>query len=52
MLAASCSDRRLRLSPHAVKRPLSRYAYKSMRVDRRTYQATLNINILTVPISP
>ncbi|MFC4471976.1 IS4 family transposase, partial [Streptomyces xiangluensis] len=31
--------RRLRVSPRAVKRPLSRYAYKSLRVDRRTYKA-------------
>ncbi|MEV4183209.1 IS4 family transposase [Streptosporangium canum] len=44
--------RRLRLSPRAVKRPLSRYAYKSLRVDRRTYKATINIDILTAPISP
>jgi hypothetical protein len=28
--------RRLRVSPRAVKRPLSRYAYKSLRVDRHT----------------
>ena len=28
--------RRLSVSPRAVKRPLSRYAYKSLRVDRRT----------------
>ena len=41
--------RRLRVSPRAVKRPLSRYAYKSLRVDRRTYQATIEINILTPP---
>lgn len=39
--------RRLRVSPRAVKRPLSRYAYKSLRVDRRTYQATVKISILT-----
>ena len=39
--------RRLRLSPRAVKRPMSRYAYKSLRVDRRTYQATLSMIILT-----
>lgn len=39
--------RRLRISPRAVKRPLSRYAYKSLRVDRRTYQATIRISILT-----
>jgi hypothetical protein len=44
--------RRLRLSPRAVKRPLSRYAYKSLRVDRRTYQATISIDILTIPLSP
>lgn len=44
--------RRLRTSPRAVKRPLSRYAYKSLRVDRRTYKATISINILTIPLSP
>jgi hypothetical protein len=44
--------RRLRLSPRAVKRPLSRYAYKSLRIDRRTYQATISIDILTNPPSP
>jgi len=38
--------RRLRISPRAVKRPLSRYAYKSLRIDRRSYQATLHIDIL------
>ncbi|MFI1120546.1 IS4 family transposase [Streptomyces hygroscopicus] len=45
--------RRLRLSPRAVKRPMSRYAYKSLRVDRRTYKATISIDILlTQLISP
>ncbi|MQT02687.1 IS4 family transposase [Streptomyces jumonjinensis] len=44
--------RRLRVSPRAVKRPLSRYAYKSLKVDRHTYQATLSINIVTPTISP
>jgi hypothetical protein len=38
--------RRLRISPRAIKRPLSRYAYKSLRVDRRTYKATISIDIL------
>ncbi len=38
--------RRLRVSPRAVKRPLSRYAYKSLRMDRHTYKATLSIDIL------
>ena len=45
-------DRRLRISPRAVKRPLSRYAHKSLRVDRRTYKATISIDILTNPPSP
>ncbi|GAB2941641.1 IS4 family transposase [Streptomyces mayteni] len=44
--------RRQRTSPRAVKRPLSRYAYKSLRVDRHTYKATIDIEILTKPISP
>jgi transposase len=44
--------RRLRVSPRAVKRPLSRYAYKSLLIDRRTYKATISIDILTGPISP
>jgi hypothetical protein len=44
--------RRLRVSPRTVKRPLSRYAYKSLKVDRCTYKATLSIDILTPPISP
>ena len=44
--------RRLRISPRAVKRPLSRYAYKSLRVDRRTYKATISIDILTTSRSP
>jgi hypothetical protein len=38
--------RRLRVSPRAVKRPLSRYAYKSLGVDRKSYRATLSIDIL------
>jgi hypothetical protein len=52
ILASLLPDRRLRLSPRAVKRPLSRYAYKSLRVDRRTYKATIRIDILTNPPSP
>lgn len=44
--------RRLRIGPRAVKRPLSRYAYKSLKVDRRTYKATFSIDILTPPINP
>lgn len=44
--------RRLRVSPRAVKRPLSRYAHQSLRVDRRTYTATVSIDILTSPPDP
>lgn len=44
--------RRSRLSPRAVKRPLSRYAFKSSQVDRRTYQATISIDISAPPRSP
>lgn len=39
-------DRRLRVSPRAVKRPLSRHVDKSRCIDRRTYRAALNITIL------
>jgi transposase IS4-like protein/DDE family transposase len=52
VLAQPMPSRRLRVSPRAVKRPLSRYAYKSLRVDRRTYKATISIDILTIPLSP
>jgi hypothetical protein len=44
--------RRIRLSPRAAKRPLSRYAYKSLRINRRTYKATISIDILTAQPGP
>lgn len=44
--------RRIRLGPRAVKRPLSRYAYKSIKVDRHTYKATITIDILTSAPGP
>ena len=31
---------------------LGRYAYKSLKIDRRSYKATLSIDILIPPISP
>jgi Insertion element 4 transposase N-terminal/Transposase DDE domain len=43
--------RRLRVSPRAVKRPLSRYAYRSLRITKSSYKATLSIDILA-PKSP
>ena len=44
--------RRLRAGPRAVKRPLSRHAYKSLRVDRRTCKATISVDILTAQPGP
>ncbi|MGH3630229.1 MAG: IS4 family transposase [Sciscionella sp.] len=38
--------RRLRVSPRAVKRPISKYAYQSLRINRTSYKATLTIDIL------
>jgi Insertion element 4 transposase N-terminal/Transposase DDE domain len=52
VLAHPMPPRRLRVSPRAVKRPLSRYAYKSLRIDRRTYKATISIDTLTAPPDP
>jgi hypothetical protein len=51
-LTTPCPPRRLRVSPRAVKRPLSRYAYKSLRIDRRTCKATISIDILTPQPNP
>ena len=39
-------DRRLRVSPRIVKRALSRYPAKGPHITRRSYKATLSINIL------
>jgi hypothetical protein len=41
--------RRQRISPRAVKRPLSRYAHQSLRINRTSYKATININIHAPP---
>ena len=37
--------RRPRTCPRAVKRPLSRYAHQSLRIDRTTYKATLKVSV-------
>jgi hypothetical protein len=37
------------LSPRAGKRPLSRYAYRSLRVTKTSYKATLSFDILAPP---
>jgi transposase len=44
-------DRRLRVSPRIVKRAISKYQARGPNINRRTYKATLNINIL-VPAGP
>lgn len=38
--------RRLRVNPRAVKRPISKYAHQSLRINRTSYKATLNTDIL------
>jgi hypothetical protein len=42
-------DRRLRVSPRVVKRALSKYPAKGPNITRRSYKATLSINILAGP---
>jgi Transposase DDE domain len=41
------ADRRLRISPRIVKRAISKYQARGPNINRRSYKATLNINILT-----
>lgn len=47
VLAALLPTRRLRLSPRIVKRAISKYQARGPHIDRASYKATLNINILT-----
>jgi hypothetical protein len=49
VLASLLPERRLRVSPRIVKRALSRYPAKGPQITRRSYKATLSINILTAP---
>ena len=42
-------DRRLRVSPRIVKRAISKYQARGPNINRRSYQATLSINILAGP---
>ena len=39
-------DRRLRVSPRIVKRAISKYQARGPNINRRSYKATLDINIL------
>lgn len=42
-------DRRLRVSPRVVKRANSKYQARGPNINRRSYKATLEINILALP---
>jgi hypothetical protein len=42
-------DRRLRASPRIVKRAISKYQARGPNINRRSYRATLSINILAAP---
>ena len=47
MLDNLLPDRRLRVSPRIVKRAISKYQARGPDINRRSYEATLDINILT-----
>jgi hypothetical protein len=42
-------DRRLRVSPRVVKRAISKHQARGPNINRRSYKATLSIDILTGP---
>jgi hypothetical protein len=42
-------DRRLRVSPRVVKRAISKYQARGPNINRRSYKATLSIDILAGP---
>jgi hypothetical protein len=49
VLANLMPDRRLRVTPRIVKRAISKYNARGPNINRRSYKATLNINILIPP---
>jgi len=49
VLANLMPDRRLRVTPRIVKRAISKYNARGPTINRRSYKATLNINILIPP---
>jgi hypothetical protein len=42
-------ERRLRVCPRIVKRAISKYQARGKDIDRRSYKATLNIDIIAAP---
>lgn len=51
VLASLMPERRVRVAPRIVKRAISKYNAKGPNIDRKTYQATIDISIF-VPESP
>lgn len=49
VLANLMPDRRTRLAPRIVKRAISKYNAKGPNIHRKTYQATIGIDILVIP---
>jgi Insertion element 4 transposase N-terminal/Transposase DDE domain len=49
VLASLLPARRLRISPRIVKRAISKYQARGPNIDRTSYKATLNIDILAPP---
>jgi hypothetical protein len=49
VLANLMPDRRIRLNARTVKRAISKYNARGPSIDRATYKATIEINILAVP---
>ena len=49
ILANLMPARRLRVCPRIVKRAISKYQARGPNIDRTSYKATTNINILTPP---
>jgi hypothetical protein len=49
ILASLLPARRLRVSPRIVKRAISKYQARGPDIDRTSYKATLNIDILAPP---
>lgn len=48
VLANLMPDRRTRLAPQIVKRAISKYNAKGPNIDRKTYHATIGIDILVI----
>jgi Insertion element 4 transposase N-terminal/Transposase DDE domain len=49
ILSQLMPDRRTRVSPRIVKRAISKYQARGPNIDRRSYQATISIDILAPP---